>query len=153
MILVGIAAVSFLVPAAAGASCQLTVDPEEATAGSVFQVHGSGFTPTELTLQKNGGEATTFPLNLGTADPFDVPIGSRKSDAGTWTVTASEPGVCSASATFTATLESTDALITAAPDQRQPLGVYALVLGVGLMVGSLAGRSLLGTLAARRIRP
>lgn len=157
VILVGIAALSFLVPAAAGASCELTVEPEEATAGSVFHVQGSGFTPTELTLQRDGGKATTVPLNLGTADPFDIPVGSKESDAGEWHVTASQPGICSAQATFVATMASTDAASTAAAaspsDQRLPLGVYVVVIGLGLIGGALAGRSLLGTMAARRIRP
>jgi hypothetical protein len=157
VILVGIAALSFLVPATAGASCELTVEPEEATAGSVFHVQGSGFTPTELTLQHEGGKATTFPLTLGTADPFDIPVGSKQSDAGKWHVMASQPGVCSAQATFVATMASTDsvaaAAVTSPHDQRQPPGVYVVVIGLGLVGGALAGRSLLRTLVARRIRP
>jgi len=159
VILVGIAALSFVVPAAAGASCDLTVEPEEATAGSIFHVQGSGFTPTELTLQREGGKATTFPLNLGTADPFDIPVGSKASDAGTWHVTANQPGLCSAQATFVATMANTDAVGAAVAagaadhDPRQPLGVYAVVIGLGLIGGALAGRSLLSTLATRRIRP
>jgi len=156
VILVGIAALSFLVPATAGASCELTVEPEEATAGSVFHVEGSGFTPTELTLQREGGQATTFPLNLGTADPFDIPVGSKESDAGKWHVMASQPGVCSAQTSFIATMANTDAVTAAVAsqsDRRQPQGVYVVVIGLGLFGGALAGRSLLGTLATRRIRP
>jgi hypothetical protein len=157
VILVGIAALSILVPATAGASCELTVEPEEATAGSVFHVQGSGFAPTELTLQREGGKATTFPLNLGAADPFDIPVGSKEGDAGKWHVTASQPGVCSAQATFVATMASTDEVATGGAawtlDRRQPLGVYVVVIGLGLIGGALAGRSLLGTLSARRIRP
>jgi len=153
VILIGIATLSFVVPAAAGASCELTVEPEEATAGSVFHVQGSGFTPTELTLQRDGGKATTVPLNLGTADPFDIPIGSKDSDAGTWHVTANEPGVCSASAKFVATMASTDsagAAVAAAPDLRLPAGVYLVVIGLGLIGGAIAATGLMRTLAARR---
>jgi len=156
VILVGIAALSFVVPSVAGASCELTVEPEEATAGSVFQVHGSGFTPTELTLQRDGGKATTFPLDLGSADPFDVPVGSKESDAGTWHVTANQPGVCSATTTFVATMAGTDAAVipsTSAPAQRLPASVYALVIGLGLVGGAVAAGALLRTLSARRIRP
>jgi hypothetical protein len=156
MILVGIAALSLVVPAVAGASCELTVEPEEATAGSVFHVQGSGFTPTELTLRREGGKASTFPLDLGTTDPFDVPVGSKESDAGTWHVTANEPGVCSASASFVATMASTDGVTlesSAAPPAGLPLGVYFVVIGGGFVGGAVAARSLLRTLATRGNRP
>jgi len=154
LILVGIAALSFVVPSVAGASCELTVEPEEATAGSVFHVQGSGFTPTELTLQRDGGKATTFPLNLGSADPFDVPVGSKESDAGTWHVTASQPGVCSASTTFVATMERTDAAAltsTSVPEQRLPASVYLVVIGLGFVGGAVAATGLLRTLSTRRV--
>ena len=113
------------------------------------------FTPTELTLQREGGEATTIPLDLGTADPFDVPIGSKDDDVGNWQATANEPGVCSASTTFVATLTSTDAEAAAsrsAANDRLPLGVYALVIGLGLAGGVLAAWRLQARLATRRIR-
>jgi hypothetical protein len=154
LILVGIAALGFVVPSVAGASCELTVEPAKATAGSVFHVQGSGFTPTELTLQRDGGKATTFPLDLGSADPFDVPVGSKKSDAGTWHVTASQPGVCSASTTFVATMESTDSAVltsTPAPAQRLPASVYFVVIGLGFVGGAIAVTSLLRTLSTRRV--
>ena len=154
VILVGIATLSFVVPAAAGASCALTVEPEEATAGSIFHIQGSGFTPTELTLQREGGKATTVPLDLGTADPFDIPLGSKDSDAGTWHVTANQPGVCSASTRFIATMASTDAIVGALPaaDQRPAAGIFIVVLGLGLVGGTIAATGLLRTLATRRIR-
>jgi hypothetical protein len=154
LILVGIAAVSFVVPSVAGASCELTVEPEEAIAGSVFHVQGSGFTPTELTLQHDGGKATSFPLDLGGADPFDVPVGSKESDAGTWHVTASQAGVCSASTTFVATMASTDAAgsaSTSAPAQRLPAGVYVVVIGLGLVGGAIAAASLVRTVGGKRV--
>lgn len=155
VILIGIATLSLFVPAAAGASCEMTVEPKEATAGSVFHVQGSGFTPTEMTLQRDGGKASTVPLNLGTADPFDIPLGSKASDAGTWHVTANEPGVCSASAKFVASMASTDAAsgaVATGPGSRLPAGVYFVVIGLGLIGGAIAATGLLRTLATRRIR-
>jgi hypothetical protein len=157
LILVAIAALALVVPGAAGASCELTVDPATATAGSVFTLHGSGFTPTELTLQRDGGATSTIPLDLGTADPFDVPIGSKEGDAGTWHATANEPGVCSASTSFVATLASTDTAVAApampsAAEDRLPLGVYAIVIGLGLAGGAFAAWRVQSRLAARRIR-
>lgn len=156
LILVAIAALTLVVPGAAGASCELTVDPGTATAGSVFMLHGSGFTPTELTLQREGGTPSTIPLDLGTADPFDVPIGSKESDVGTWHARANEPGVCSASTTFVATLASTDAEAATASGNaahdRLPLGVYAVVIGLGLAGGMLVAWRLQARLATRRIR-
>ena len=155
--LAGIAALALTVPSAVGASCELSVDPQEATAGTVFHVQGSGFTPTELTLQRDGGKSSTIPLELGGADPFDIPIGSTESDAGTWHVTAEQPGVCSASTKFVATLASTDVATKTRPpaggSERLPLGVYAVVIGLGLGGGALAGRRLLGRLDQRRVWP
>ena len=156
--LVGIAALSFVAPTAVAAGCELTAEPASATAGSVFHLLGTGFTPTELTLQREGGDPTTLPLSLGSADPFDIPIGSKESDAGTWHATANEPGVCSASTTFVATLANTDTAAETGPaapadDARPPLGAYLVVIGVGLGGGVLAAWRLNATLAARRIRP
>ena len=157
LIVVAIAALALLVPGAAGASCELTVDPETATAGSVFTLHGSGFTPTELTLQRDGGAASTIPLDLGTADPFDIPIGSKTTDVGTWHATANEPGVCSASTSFVATLAGTDTSVAtvAVPntaDEQLPLGVYAVVIGLGLAGGAFAAWRLRSRLVAQRVR-
>jgi len=157
LMLVAIATLALVVPGAAGASCEMSVDPTTATAGSVFTLHGAGFTPTELTLQRDGGAASTIPLELGTADPFDIPIGSKDSDVGTWHATATEPGVCSASTSFVATLSSTDTVAAAAGapsggDDRLPLGVYAVVIGLGLAGGVMAAWRIQSRLAARRVR-
>lgn len=122
---------------AAESGCTLTVEPEVATAGSEFHLKGSGFTPTQLILQKEGASAVTVNLDLGDQDPFDIPIGSRKGDEGRWHATASLPGVCSASVVFTATLESTDALsdLIAAPTSTShvPLmfALFVIVTGLG----------------------
>src|SRR4029078_9921783 len=83
---------AFVGAVAAQGNCQLTVDPQQATAGTTFQLHGSGFTPTQLILQREGGQAVTIDLDLKGQHPFSIPIGSRKGDEGAWHATASLPG-------------------------------------------------------------
>jgi hypothetical protein len=132
---------AFVQITAAQSQCQLTIDPEVATAGSEFHLHGSGFTPTQLILQKEGEDPVTIDLDLGTADPFDIPIGSRKGDEGNWTATAALPGTCSPSVTFIATLESTDAIsdLLAAPktNDHLPLMVVLLTIVAGFGAGAV----------------
>jgi pimeloyl-ACP methyl ester carboxylesterase len=132
-----------LVPMVAAQSrCQLTVEPKTAVAGTTFQVHGSGYTPTQLILQREGGQPVTIPLDLKGADPFDFPIGSRIGDEGTWHATAALPGTCSPSIVFTATLQPTDvasdvvATMTIQQDGHLPLGIYLLVIVVGFSGGT-----------------
>ena len=135
-----------LVPSAAAQSdCQLSVDPQTATAGSEFHLHGSGFTPTQLILQKAGSEPVTIDLDLAGADPFDIPVGSRQGDEGEWTATASLPGTCSPSVVFTATLQSTDVL----DDLLAPTagGHVSLMLVLLITIAGFAG----GAVAARRL--
>jgi hypothetical protein len=126
--------------AAAQSQCTLTVEPKVATAGSEFHLHGSGFTPTQLILQKEGAQPVTVDLDLGDQDPFEIPIGSRKGDEGVWHATAVLPGVCSASAKFTATLENTDALsdlmLAPAANSHLPLMYVLLVILTGLGGGA-----------------
>ena len=128
--------------AAADAVCTLAVEPKTAVAGSEFHLLGSGFTPTELVLQKDGGQPVTIDLDLGDQDPFDIPIGSRKGDEGTWMATAALPGTCSATVEFTATLENTDTiddlLASTTAQGRVPLGLVMLVIAFGVGGGMLA---------------
>lgn len=130
---------------AAQSDCKLTVDPQVATAGSQFHLHGSGFTPTQLILQKAGGQPVTVDLDLGGADPFDIPVGSRQGDEGEWTATAALPGTCSPSVVFTATLQSTDVV----DDLLAPTagGHFSLMLVLLVGVAGFAG----GAVAARRL--
>ncbi len=82
-------------------------------------------------------------------------MGSKESDAGTWHVTANEPGVCSASAKFVASMASTDAASGGGHQVQAPAcpaGVYVVVIGLGLIGGAIAATGLLRTLATRRIR-
>jgi hypothetical protein len=138
---VGLYLLGLVQTAAAQSQCQLSVEPTVAVAGTTFQVRGSGFTPTQLILQRDGGAAATIDLDLKGADPFEFPIGSKRGDEGTWHATAALPGTCSPSVVFTATLEPTDtvsdavAALTLEQDGHLPLGIYLLVIVVGLVGG------------------
>jgi len=131
--------------AAAQAECTLSVEPKVADTGSEFHLLGSGFTPTQLTLQKGAGTPTTIDLNLGDQDPFDIPITSQPGDEGKWTATVSVPGGCSESVQFTATLENTDTmggLLSPVSTARLPLAVVILTIVAGLTGGALVARRL-----------
>lgn len=129
---------------AAQSQCQLSVDPTMAVAGATFKIHGSGFTPAQLILQREGGQPNTIDLDLKGADPFDIPIGSNKGDEGVWHATASLPGTCSPSVVFTVTLQQTDtvtdavALLTTQQNEHLPIGIYILVIAVGFSGGAFA---------------
>lgn len=126
--------------AAAQSECKLTIEPETAKAGTVFQLGGSGFTPTQLILQKDGNEAVTTDLDLGSQDPFEIPIGSHIGDEGRWSATASLPDTCSPKVTFTVTLENTDApydmLAGRETTGHFPLMLVALIVVVGFGGGA-----------------
>jgi hypothetical protein len=135
-------------PVVAQSTCQLSVEPKAAVAGTTFQLHGSGFSPTQLIVRKDGDEATTIDLDLKGADPFDIPIGSKQGDEGTWHATVTLPGTCSASITFSVTLQPTDTVsdavgaLTREQDGHLPLGVYLLVIATGLVGGVVAASKL-----------
>jgi hypothetical protein len=144
----GLFLTAFAGSVAAQGNCQLTVDPQQATAGTTFMLHGSGFTPSQLILQREGGQAVTIDLDLKGQDPFSIPIGSRKGDEGAWHATASLPGTCSPSVVFNATLENTDAVSDAVAtltgsgsgpsgQGHLPLGIYILVIVVGFTGGAV----------------
>jgi hypothetical protein len=124
--------------------CALSVEPRSGPAGSEFTLSGRGYTPTHVTLQKNGGRQTTVELDLGAADPFEIPIGSRTGDEGTWSATVFVEGTdCRATATFRVTLLSTDVvaeLVGRSPGARLPLAAYLLVIGMGFGGGMLLSR-------------
>lgn len=132
-----------LVPMAAGQSeCVLSVEPSSAPAGSEFMLSGSGYTPTRLILQKGDGLPVTIGLQLGTEDPFQIPIGSSSGDEGVWLATA-ENDDCSAEATFTVTLQNTDAIddVLGSVGSAPLPTVFALVVIVGgFAAGMVLGR-------------
>jgi hypothetical protein len=133
-------------PAAAQEECTLDVRPRVAQAGTEFVLSGSGYTPDQLVLQRGSLEPVTIDLDLGNADPFEIPIGSRVGDEGMWTATVSVTGSeCEATATFHVTLRNTDLLdgvLAGALGGDLPLVAYLLVIGGGFGIGALAARHL-----------
>jgi hypothetical protein len=127
---------------AAQQECLLTVEPRQGRAGTEFELRGRGYTPDLLTLQRDGGQPVDFPIDLGSADPFVIPIASRDGDEGVWlaTVSATEVG-CASQATFVVTLPATDTLgasstvATGGSSALAWLGVILVGLAAGLAVG------------------
>ena len=132
-----------LVPmAGAQSECTLDAEPATAPAGAEFMLRGSGFTPTRLILQKGDGQPVTIDLDLGDNDPFEIPIGSNTGDEGLWTATA-ENDTCSAEATFTVTLQNTDAVDDVLGSVGSAPLPTAFALGVivaGFAAGAVVGR-------------
>jgi hypothetical protein len=126
--------------------CTLEVDPPKGEPGTVFTLSGAGYTPTHLDLVKEGGSLTTVALELGDADPFEIPIGSREGDQGRWTATAYVEGTsCRASATFRVVLPDTAGpldLLAPSPADSPPLLLYLSIVVVGFASGTLVARRL-----------
>ena len=128
----------------ADTSCDVVVDPVVATSGSGFTFTGSGYEPTELVLQKDGGELATHALSIGETDPWEVTVRSRVGDEGEWTATFVDPlGACTTTVGFRVTLSSTDVIDDVATATRQmsaPILLYAAVVVVGFTGGVMIGR-------------
>ena len=130
---------------AGDAGCEVQVSPLAAAAGSVFVFSGSGHSPTELTLQKEGSMKLDHDIDLGDADPWEVTVRSRVGDEGKWTAWFSnaETG-CTTTVKFRVTLSSTDLIddIVAATTElgSAPIGLYLAVIVVGFSGGLLIGR-------------
>lgn len=128
----------------AAEDCAVAVTPRVAPAGAVFTITGSGFTPTMLTLEKNGAAAGSHSLDLGSDDPWEFPLRSRPGDEGRWTAVMTS-GTCRASAGFRVTLRNTDAASTASSDvdsRGVPLAALLLVVAAGATGGMVLGRRL-----------
>ena len=123
--------------------CDVSVSPRAAVAGSVFVFTGSGYDPTRLTLQKEGGDAINHELTVGDADPWEVTVRSRVGDEGTWSASFEDATLdCTATTEFRVTLSNTDAIgdaLTAATSGA-PLALYMSVIVVGFGGGLLIGR-------------
>ena len=135
-VLVGTSAVN------AASACSVTVSPKSGTAGTVFSFHGKGFEPTELTLRKDAADPSTHELS-DTGDPWTLSVHSRPGDEGQWNAEFSSSS-CTAIATFSVTLSSTDVADLHA-DQAPgsvPLPLGLLVLGAGAGSGIWLGRRL-----------
>jgi hypothetical protein len=124
----------------ASSACSVTVSPKSGSAGTVFSFHGKGFQPSELTLHKDAAEASSHELS-NTGDPWTLSVHSRPGDEGQWNAAFASAG-CTASATFSVTLSSTD-LADGQADPAQgsvPLPLGLLVLGAGAGSGIWLGR-------------
>lgn len=131
---------------AAQGACELSVAPASGPAGTEFTLSGSGYTPDLLTLQREGQQAAQFDLDLGDADPFEIPIRSRAGDEGEWQATVAVTDTeCAGTATFRVTLHDTDTIETllASPAGGLPPIAYLIVV-----LGGFAG----GLVIARRVR-
>lgn len=124
--------------------CQVQVNPRAAASGSVFVFNGSGFAPTELTLEREGGEPITHDLNVGEADPWEFTVRSRTGDEGTWTASFSDPALnCTATVEFRVTLSDTDLIGDTAADTTSssaPAFLYLAVIVFGFSGGVVIGR-------------
>jgi hypothetical protein len=126
--------------------CELHVEPPTAAAGSTFVLRGSGYTPTEVTLQRQDIAPVTVELDLPEDEAFEIPISSQPGDEGLWTATVSDAARdCTAAATFRVTLLDTatgeDArTILATGAGGLPIVMYLLVILVGFAGGRLLAR-------------
>lgn len=146
LLLVGLLLGGSVSTVAAQDECELAVEPAEALAGSQFVLKGDGYTPTQLTLQRETAEPVTFDLDLGDADPFEIPIGSKSGDEGLWTATVRSEDGCVATATFRVALPSTDMIEDLLGGTgRLPTAVYLLVMlagfGGGVLIARVRGRA------------
>jgi hypothetical protein len=130
---------------ALASDCEVSVEPRVAQAGTVFTLRGEGYTPTTLTLQKNDGRETAVELDLGDADPFEIPIGSNVGDEGRWHATVAVADTdCSATVTFRVTLLDTSTLsdVTAGRGGGLPPLAFVVAAVLGFTGGTLIGRRL-----------
>lgn len=127
---------------AAQEDCLLAVEPVEALAGSQFVLIGNGYTPSQLTLQRDTAQPVTFDLDLGDTDPFEIPIGSKSGDEGLWTATVTADDGCVATTTFRVALPSTDMIdgLLSGSGGSTPPAVYLLVVLAGFGGGVLVAR-------------
>jgi hypothetical protein len=125
--------------------CEVSVDPPAAAAGSLFTFSGSGFSPTQLILQKGSASPIVSDLDVGTDDPWQAEVQSRPGDEGEWTATFLVEGGCAPSVRFSVTLSNTDLvsdILTNDSRSSTPLLLYVLVVGIGLAGGALLARRL-----------
>jgi hypothetical protein len=137
---------------AGSAACTLSVTPESGPPGTEFVFSGSGYTPTTLTLRQDGKPPRVVPLDLGTADPFSIPLLATQSDVGKWKVVASTDNpACSGIAEIKVTLPSTATID--APDPALPNQDPAIAAFAGLAVLFLVSTQLLYRRSRIRRRP
>lgn len=108
-LLAALLSVTLAGPAAfAAGTCTLSVSPASGPPGTQFVFTGSGYTPTKLTLTKDGAKPKVIDLNLGTQDPFTIKIVAANGDVGRWKAAAQVDGSgCVGTASIHVTLPST----------------------------------------------
>ena len=150
-ILAALGALLWMLALSAGSSlaadpgtCQVHVNPRAAAAGSVFVFSGEGFVPTQLTLQREGGQPIEHDLNVGDADPWEITVRSRAGDEGTWTASFTDPAQdCTATVEFRVTLSNTDLIgdiAAATTSSSAPVFLYLAVIVFGFGGGVMIGR-------------
>ncbi len=127
--------------------CELSVTPSTGRAGTEFTFSGSGYSPSKLTLIKEGGAEST--VDVTPMDPFTIKITAQAGDEGEWTARAWIPETeCVGEATFTVQLPPTDALTDASPGQpAAPAVVFVVLMGAAVALG--AGYSMRGMIVRR----
>jgi hypothetical protein len=143
LLLGGLLLVGATAAAAKGSDCTLSVSPAQGPAGSQFVLHGSGYTPDRLILRRASGEPASFDLDLGPADPFEIPIASKPGDEGRWRASVlDEDTGCRASTYFRVTLQPTDMLqdLLTAPGGGVPPAVYLVIVAAAFCAGTLVAR-------------
>lgn len=130
--------------AAEPVKCEVHVSPRAAPAGSVFVFTGSGYKPTELNLQKEGGQPISHVVSVGRSEPWEVTVRSRTGDEGTWTANFTDATTnCTASVSFRVTLSNTDLIddiYAVTKDAPAPWFLYLAVVVFGFTGGMLIGR-------------
>ncbi|CAN5644802.1 hypothetical protein BH23CHL7_BH23CHL7_01320 [soil metagenome] len=144
LLAIGLLLVAAVLPVAAqDEECALTVEPATAPAGAQFVLGGTGYTPEQLILERGSAQPVAFDLNLGDADPFEIPIGSKTGDEGLWqaVVVDTDTG-CHAGVEFRVTLQPTDMLddLLATGAGELPISLYLLVIVGGFGAGTLIAR-------------
>lgn len=118
----------------AGASdnCDLTVEPSSGPPGTEFVFSGSGYSPTELQLTRDGAAPRVVPLSLAGADPFEFSIVAGDDDVGKWKAAAVDATAgCQGIATIRIALPGTSTLDALAPADKTPvLAAFAGLAGV-----------------------
>jgi hypothetical protein len=135
--------------------CVAEVNPRVAPGGSAFVFSGSGFTPTRMTLQKEGDEPINHDLSVGTADPWEVTVRSRVGDEGKWSASFTDSAMgCTGIVEFRVTLSNTDVL-----DQDKTFAggngatvPDTLALYLAVVVFGFAGGMMLGKLLQARVQ-
>jgi hypothetical protein len=129
LLLWSLAGVSF---AGSANTCDLTVKPAAGPPGTEFVFRGSGYSPTELQLTRQGSPTRVVPLSLDGADPFHFSVVAGDGDVGKWKAVAMDAAAgCDGMAVIRVTLPGTFTIDDALAVDRTPvLAAFAGLAGV-----------------------